>query len=51
MKEVAASYTVEGLMACVLAAVRAHGAVEAMANSRVQAEQLWMAIGRAARGE
>jgi DNA polymerase-3 subunit delta' len=51
IKQLATSYTVEGLMACVLAAVRAHGAVEAMANCRVQAEQLWMTIGRAARGE
>ena len=51
MKDIAASYSVEGLMTCVTAAVRAHEAVEAMANSRVQAEQLWMTIGRAARGE
>ena len=33
------------------AAVRAHAAVEAMANCRLQAEQLWMTVGQAARGE
>ena len=39
------------LLTCLAAAVRAQAAVEAMANSRLQAEQLWMAIGQAARGE
>ena len=51
MKEVASSYTVEGLVTCLEAAVRAHAAVEAMANCRLQAEQLWMTVGQAARGE
>jgi DNA polymerase-3 subunit delta' len=51
MKQVAASYTVEGLVACLGAAVRAQAAVEAMANCRLQAEQLWMMVGQAARGE
>ncbi|HSR57795.1 MAG TPA: hypothetical protein VLL57_06380 [Candidatus Binataceae bacterium] len=51
MKEVAAAFTVEGLTRCVETAVRAQAAVEAMANSRLQAEQLWMAVGQAARGE
>ena len=51
MKAVADSYTVDGLVACLGAAVRAHAAVEAMANCRLQAEQLWMAVGQAARGE
>ena len=51
MKEVAASYTVEGLVTCLEAAVRAQAAVEAMANCRLQAEQLWMTVGQAARGE
>jgi len=51
MKQLADSYTVEALTTCILASVRAHAAVEAMANCRVQAEQLWMTIGRAARGE
>ncbi len=51
MKEVASSYTVEGLVTCLAAAVRAHAAVEAMANCRLQAEQLWMTVGQTARGE
>ncbi len=51
MKQVAASYTVEGLVTCMEAAVRAQAAVEAMANCRLQAEQLWMTVGQAARGE
>jgi len=51
MQEVAASYTVDGLITCMGAAIRAQGAVDAMANCRLQAEQLWMTIGRAARGE
>jgi DNA polymerase III subunit delta' len=51
MKALAASYTVEGLVTCLGAAVRARAAVEAMANCRVQAEQLWMTVGQAARGE
>jgi DNA polymerase III subunit delta' len=51
MQEIAASYTVEGLLSCLGAAVRAQAAVEAMANCRLQAEQLWMAMGQAARGE
>lgn len=51
MKEVSASYTVEGLVSCLSAAVRAQAAVDAMANCRLQAEQLWIAVGQAARGE
>ncbi len=51
MKEVAQSLSVEGLVKCLDAAVSAQAAVEAMANSRLQAEQLWMAVGQAARGE
>ncbi len=51
MKAVADSYTVDGLVACLAAAVRAHAATEAMANCRLQAEQLWMTVGQAARGE
>ena len=50
-KQVAASYTVEGLVTCMEAAVRAQAAVEATANCRLQAEQLWMTVGQAARGE
>jgi DNA polymerase-3 subunit delta' len=51
MKDVAASYSVQGLVTCLEAAVRAQAAVEAMANCRLQAEQLWMTVGHAARGE
>jgi DNA polymerase-3 subunit delta' len=51
MKEIAGAFTVDGLIRCVEAAVRAQAAVEAMANSRLQAEQLWTAVGQAARGE
>jgi DNA polymerase III subunit delta' len=51
MKEVAAAFTVDGLVRCVEGAVRAQEAVEAMANSRLQAEQLFMTVGQAARGE
>ena len=51
MQAVAASYTVEGLLTCMAAAVRAQAAVDTMANCRLQAEQLWMTIGQAARGE
>lgn len=51
MKEIATLFTVEGLVRCVRAAVMAHEAVEGMANSRVQAEQLWVTVGEAARGE
>jgi DNA polymerase III subunit delta' len=51
MKQLADSYTVEALVSSITASVRAHAAVEAMANCRVQAEQLWMTIGQAARGE
>jgi DNA polymerase-3 subunit delta' len=51
MQAVAASYTVEALVTCLGAAVRAQAAVEAMANCRLQAEQLWMTVGQAARGE
>ena len=51
MREVAASYTVEGLVTCLRAAVSAQAAVEAMANCRLQAEQLWMTVGQAARGD
>ena len=39
------------MLEAVLLFTRYEGAVEAMANCRVQAEQLWMTIGRAARGE
>lgn len=51
MKEIAVLFSVEGLVRCVRAAVMAHEAVEGMANSRVQAEQLWVIVGEAARGE
>lgn len=51
MKEIAAAFTIEGLVRCVRAALRAHEAVEGMANSRVQAEQLWVTVADAARGE
>lgn len=51
MQAVAASYTVEALITCMAAAVRAQAAVDTMANCRLQAEQLWMTIGQAARGE
>jgi DNA polymerase-3 subunit delta' len=51
MKKVAASFSVDGLVTCLGAAVRAQAAVEAMANCRLQAEQLWMTVRQAARGE
>jgi DNA polymerase-3 subunit delta' len=51
MKDVASSYSVEGLVSCLETAVRAQAAVEAMANCRLQAEQLWMTVAQAARGE
>lgn len=51
MKQLADSYTVEALVSCITASVRAHAAVEAMANCRLQAEQLWMTIGQAVRGD
>lgn len=51
MKAVATSFSTDGLVRCLEAAVRAQAAVEMMANCRVQAEQLWITVGHAARGE
>ncbi len=39
------------IVTCLSAAIRAAGAIEEMANPRLQAEQWWMAAGQAIRGE
>ena len=49
--ELAEVFGLDALLRSIDAAVKAHAAVEGMANSRLQAEQLWMAVGQAARNE
>jgi hypothetical protein len=49
--ELARSLGPQAIVACLDAAVHARGAVDAMANPRLQAEQYWMAAARAMRGE
>ncbi|MGH7949218.1 MAG: hypothetical protein ACREQF_08350, partial [Candidatus Binataceae bacterium] len=51
MSELKKSLSTEAIVACLSAAVRAHDAIEAMANPRLQAEQWLLTAGRAARGE
>jgi DNA polymerase-3 subunit delta' len=49
--ELADIFQMDELLASMEAAVKAHAAVEGMANPRLQAEQLWMAVAQAARSE
>ncbi len=49
--ELAEVFELDALLMSIEAAVKAHAAVEGMANPRLQAEQLWMAVGEAARNE
>lgn len=49
--ELARTLEPRAIVACMEGAVKAHGAVEAMANPRMQAEQFWMNAARAIRGE
>ncbi len=51
MRELAASLSVQALVESIGAAARAQAAVEAMANPRLQAEQLWISLGQTARDE
>ncbi len=51
MAELAKRLTAGAIMDCLDGAVRAHDAVEAMANPRLQAEQWLLGVARAARGE
>lgn len=51
MAEIAARTDAATLARVAEAALAAAGAVDAMANSRLQAEQFWMGAGRALRGE
>lgn len=51
MKNLEASFSTAALTSTIGAATAAHGAVDAMANPRAQAEQFWMAAARAARSE
>ncbi|MGH7864318.1 MAG: hypothetical protein ACREQB_04970, partial [Candidatus Binataceae bacterium] len=51
MSELSASLSTEAIVDCISAAVRAHDAIEAMANPRLQAEQWLLNAGRAMRGE
>jgi len=51
MSELSESLTAEAIVDCMSAAVRAHDAIEAMANPRLQAEQWLLKAGRSARGE
>jgi DNA polymerase III subunit delta' len=49
--ELASALSVEAIVSCMEGAVKACGAVEAMANPRLQAEQYWMNAAQALRGE
>ncbi|MGO9605014.1 MAG: ATP-binding protein [Candidatus Binataceae bacterium] len=49
--DLAAALPLEAIVACIEGAVRARGAVDAMANPRLQAEQYWMVAAQAIRGE
>jgi DNA polymerase III subunit delta' len=51
MGKLETSFTTATLTRAIGAATGAHGAVEAMANPRTQAEQFWMSVAEAARGE
>ena len=42
---------IDGIVSCLGGAVRAAGAIEEMANPRLQAEQWWTTAGQAIRGE
>jgi DNA polymerase III subunit delta' len=50
-KALADKLPVEAIVSCLGSAIRAVEAVEAMANSRLQAEQWWVSAGQAMRGE
>jgi len=50
-KALADKLPLDAIVSCLDGAVRAVEAVEAMANSRLQAEQWWVSAGRAIRGE
>jgi hypothetical protein len=49
--ELARALDTGAIVACLEGAVKARGAVDAMANPRMQAEQYWMNAARAIRGE
>ncbi len=49
--ELAAASPLDALLACLEGAVKACGAVDAMANPRLQAEQYWLSAAQAMRGE
>jgi DNA polymerase III subunit delta' len=51
MKKVGGSFSTAALVRTIGAATGAHGAVDAMANPRAQAEQFWVSAAEAARGE
>ena len=51
MAEMAASFTLDALLASLEGAIDAAGAISEMANPRMQAERWWMAAGNAARSE
>lgn len=51
MSKIANNLSVPGILSVMNSAVRAQAAIEAMANPRLQAEQWWLAVGRAAREE
>jgi hypothetical protein len=51
MGELARAFPVAALVRCLEGAVRARGAVDAMANPRLQAEQWWMSASGSLRGE
>jgi len=51
MNEIVRTFETDALVRCLEGAVRARAAVDAMANSRLQAEQWWMSVGRAVGSE
>jgi DNA polymerase-3 subunit delta' len=51
LRELAEVFGLDALLKSIEAAVKAHAAVEGMANSRLQGEQFWLALGQAARNE
>ncbi|HYB90851.1 MAG TPA: hypothetical protein VEC38_07390 [Candidatus Binataceae bacterium] len=51
MNEIASTFETGAIVRCLEGAVRARAAVDAMANSRLQAEQWWMSVAQAMRSE
>ncbi len=49
--ELAATFSLDAILIAMKQAVAAAGAIDAMANPRLQAENWWMAVGEALRGE